>query len=131
MEEDLPEVDQVEATKVARAVAASSPTAAAIVREHVNDNDEVLPTVLLADVARWFRRQAHDSSDDVRRDLDRGLQAIAHLYDVGDESMQTIVATGFLEAMPHPDEAGREVVDLLPPSLREELRAMEGADPAR
>jgi hypothetical protein len=128
--DDLPEVDQVEASHVARVIAETSPPAAAIVREHTEDNfGEVLPTVLLADIARWWKQAFGAGDAQALVEADRAVDAIDELYETGDDSLQTIVATGFLEALPSPRAEGREIVERLPPPLREELRQMENWTP--
>jgi hypothetical protein len=52
------------------------------------------------------------------------------LYSRGNDGLETVIATGFLEAMPHPHEPEREVVEQLPHALREELRRMENWKPS-
>jgi len=88
-------------------------------RAHVEDWDEVLTHIFLADVRRtaqrWFDSQRED---------DRA--ALAALLDHLDESVDTdpqvreLVATGFVEDLPYPGEPGDGIVDLLGPKLRAE-----------
>lgn len=126
-EDDDPPVDRESAAMLAQAIARTSKRAAEIVRDHAAYFDEVLPTVLLADVGRWYRSATSQAS--AGSDADRAVHAISDLYETGNESMHAIVATGFLESLPQPGEEGREVVEHLPPRLREELRVMESWRP--
>jgi hypothetical protein len=57
------------------------------------------------------------------------VDAISGLYVFGDERMQTLVATGSLEALPFAHEAERRVVRHLPWPLRRELHQMENWKP--
>jgi hypothetical protein len=122
--EDEPPIDEASARAVADALSASSHRAEAMVREHVEDYDEVLSTVLLDLVGEWFRTAVHAQTADAGDAL-LAADALAELYSRGAEGLENVIATGFLEAMPHPHEADREVVDRLPPILRGQLRRME------
>lgn len=130
MDQDLPEVDQVEASRVARAIAGTSPHAAEIVAEHSDDNfGEILPVILVAEIARWWKAAFAAGDSESQADAERAVQAIDDLYRTGEDSLQTIVATGFLEALPSPSVTAREIVERLPAPLREELRRMEAWRP--
>jgi hypothetical protein len=111
---------------LAEALAASSARAADIVREHIEYYDEVLPTVLLGDVARWYWKELAQRSSEAP--AARSAAAVLGEMYTG-EPMETIIATGFLEGLPRPDEDGRDVVEELPGNLREELRRMEAWRP--
>jgi hypothetical protein len=113
---------------LAEALSASSARAAQMVREHVDVNDEVLSTILLGSFGRWYWTSLQQGRSDAR-DAARAAQVLADLFADGDDDMQTAIATGFLEVLPHPDEQGREVVEQLPPILREELHRMENWKP--
>jgi hypothetical protein len=128
-DDDLP-FDHESAATIAEALRDASPKAADLVRDHVEYYDEVLPTILLADVGRWFSSTASGPEGPDGRDAARAVQAVSDLYEGGNESMRNIVATGLLEALPQPHEGGREVVERLPPALRDELRRMENWTPS-
>lgn len=85
-----------------------------------------IPTVVLGQVGQWYWRAAASETPDEVRDAQRVAQVLSDLYESGDESIQTVIATGFLEALPHPHEEGRHVVELLPRPLLEQQRRMEG-----
>ncbi|GAA4783820.1 hypothetical protein GCM10023200_16670 [Actinomycetospora chlora] len=117
--EDVP-INEENGRRVADAVAATSSTAAQMVRQHEAEHGEVLPTILLDEVGGWFVA-SHGADTDAIRAVD----AVNELHQHGDDDIQTIVITGFLEAMPHVGHADRGVVELLPTPLRAELRRME------
>lgn len=121
--DDVP-IDEENGRRVAETVAATSATAAEMVREHEAEHGEILPTLLLDDVGSWFARSRATDAEAVR-----AVEAAGALYEHGDDDIQTIVATGLLEAMPQPHQEGREVVERLPAPLREELRRMENPAP--
>jgi hypothetical protein len=126
---DLP-FDHESAARIAEAFGNASPKATEIVRDHVEYYDEVLPTILLAEIGRWFASTASDPDGPDGREAARAVRAVSDLYECGNESMRNIVATGLLEALPQPHEDGREVVERLPPALRDELRRMENWTPS-
>lgn len=117
--------DHASAAEVADALRESSPAAADVVRDHVEYFDEVLPTVLLAEIGRWYRSTVSTKDTDDGRAAALAVQAASDLFEAGNQSMRDIVATGLLESLPQPHEEDREVVDRLPTALREELRRME------
>lgn len=94
-------------------------------REHAEQLGEVLPTVLLADVARWYVTEAD------RPTAGRVAAAVGRLFGRGDDTMRAVVASGFLEQLPRRDEPCREVMRRLPRPLRRELDALEHPGPAR
>ncbi|HEY2220964.1 DUF7674 family protein [Actinomycetospora sp.] len=113
---------------LADALGKSSARAAEMVREHVEFNDEVLSTVLLGGFGRWYWSSLQEGRSDAPDAL-RAAQVLGELFADGDDEMETVIATGFLEALPHPSEDGREVVEQLPSSLRGWLRHMENWKP--
>ena len=117
---DVPRDEAIEVEALLRRV---SPDVAALVDEHIEDNDEVLPTLLLADAARWYVEVVTSGLglDAAHRLLDE-LEAS---YREAGANLRNTIATGFLETLPDPDEKGRGSVDLLPSSLREKLDRME------
>ena len=121
--DDVP-IDEENGRRVAEAVAATSSAAAEMVRVHEAEHGEILPTLLLDKIGQWFVDTLGQDADAVR-----AAEGVNELLERGDEDIQTIVVTGFLEALPQPDDEGREIVDQLPPPLREELRRMESWTP--
>jgi hypothetical protein len=122
--DDVP-IDGENGRRVAEVVAATSSTAAKLVKDHVAEHEEVLPTLLLDVVGQWFVDT--EGRDD---DASRAVEAVGQLLEHGDHDIRTIVVTGLLEALPHPGESGHEVIERLPTSLREELRKLEDWRPS-
>lgn len=100
-----------------KAMIDAGPATAELVRAHAEQFGEVLPTVLLADLARWYVTDAN------RAEAERVATAVARLFGRGDDTMRAVIATGFLEQLPRREEPGREVVRRLPRPLRRELDA--------
>lgn len=102
----------------------TSPLVGEIVRRHIEDNDEVLSTILLGEIGRWYTA-AIRHEDGKQNDAEQVAQAIARLFIDGDDEMETVIATGFLEALPQRGDPDRQVVDRLPRPLLDELLRME------
>lgn len=107
------------------ALLGAAPAMAELVGEHAEQFSEVLPTVLLADVARWYVTEAD------RTAADRVAVAVGRLFGRDDDTVRAVVATGFLAQLPDRDEPGREVVRRLPRPLRRELDVLEHPGPNR
>ncbi|MGH3979215.1 MAG: hypothetical protein ACRDRZ_09480 [Pseudonocardiaceae bacterium] len=100
---------------------------AALLREHREDNEEMLPTVFLGDLARWYV-EAWTHRDEERRSYEEATRAIARLgsrFMNGDLPLQNTIAVGFVEVLPYPGEDGRGSVEDLPEPLRAERARME------
>ncbi|WP_018335583.1 hypothetical protein [Actinomycetospora chiangmaiensis] len=128
MSDDDPPIDSAVARQVADALSATSTTARTIVDDHIEQFDEVLSTVLLDEVGEWYRTSVHHGAEGAA-DAARAVGALADLFTAGGDSMRTVIATGFLEALPRREDPEREVVDQLPEPLRDELRRMENWQP--
>lgn len=129
VEDEPTEAELAEEARIDRALVATSDAVKEVIDEYHDAFGFGIPTVILGQVGRWYWETA--LSADGRDDALRAAQVLADLYEDGDESMQTIIATGFLEALPYPHEERREVVDLLPPTLREERIRMENWKPGQ
>lgn len=110
------------ALALTRALLDTEEPAAEIVREHAAQFGEVLPTVLLADLARWYTRAVDDPTD--RASAGRVVGALRREFARGDDTMRAVIATGFLEALTS-EEAGGDMTRQLPRRLRRELEAMQ------
>lgn len=125
-DEDEPtEVELAESARIEEAISRTSPAARRFVEDFVEDYGEALPTLLLGLLGRWYTEQLRLPEGDATHDALLAVDAISDLYAFGDERMQTIVATGFLEALPFRRSRDRHVVRHLPWPLRRELHAME------
>jgi hypothetical protein len=87
--------------------------------EHLDDNfGDVLPHLFLADVSRYLV----DLIESGRRgDALPVLDWLEQRFRAGSEEEQELIATGFLEALPRPDEPGAAVRGALGPALSDEL----------
>lgn len=86
-----------------------------LLQQHLVDQDgDMQPYVLMAEVARW----AHESST---RAPDRVAQLMRRLereFTAGDGEIQDLIGVGFVEMLPKSPE-GDAVLNLLGPALRE------------
>ncbi|HXH78957.1 DUF7674 family protein [Nocardioides sp.] len=90
-----------------------------VLAEHIDDHDELLPYLLLGEVARW----AHDA---VSHDAGRVAELSTWLerrFDRADEVVQNLIAVGYVEMLP-PAPEGSPLLALLGPSLYKEAEAM-------
>jgi hypothetical protein len=94
--------------------------------EHVRDNDEVLPHVLLGDLVDFLTERVHTEgagSQSVRAALDlleRGMQA-------EDEKLQELISVSFLEDLDPEDTSFSQLEALMGPSLRHQLEKYKEA----
>jgi hypothetical protein len=124
-EEDDEHPDPRVCLPLVRALVDAGPPTIALVREHTEQFDEVLPTVLLADLARRYVAAATDLDDG--RAAQQVVVTLDRLFRRGDDTMRAVIATGFLEGLPRRDEPGHGVLADLPRRLRRELAATERA----
>jgi hypothetical protein len=91
-----------------------------ILQEHIDDNDGVLPHLLLADVERWAEAQieANGADDDRLRAL---LGYLEDAFGSGDAEVDELIAVSFLELLPK-GGAGSELRNLVGSRLRDQLR---------
>ncbi|MFC5136999.1 hypothetical protein ACFPK1_02040 [Actinomycetospora rhizophila] len=128
--EDQPtEFELAQESRIDAALGATSDAVRRIVEDCHNDLGYGIPTIVLGDVGRWYRQAAASTEPDEVRDAQGAAQALSDLYETGEDFLQTVIATGFLEALPQPHEEGRQVVDLLPNALREQQRRMGNWSP--
>lgn len=128
-EDEPTEFELAQEARIDAALAATSDS----VRRIIEDCHEALgfgiPTIVLGDVGRWYVQAATSTDIGVARNAQRAAQALSDLWMTGEAFLQTVIATGFIEALPFAHEAGREVVDLLPQPLRAERVRMENWSP--
>lgn len=119
----------VEGLWVVDPIAATSEALAREVERHQEICGELLPTLLLDQLAEWYV-EARTSESGRAADADHLLDVLAEIWATGDDAARTAIATGFLEALPGPGQEGRETVEQLPTVLREQLRRMEDWRPS-
>ena len=100
------EFELAQESRIDRALAASSDA----VRDVIDDCHEAfghgITTVVLGQVGQWYWKAAASTDPSEARDAQRAAQVLADLYETGDEFVQTVIATGFLEALPLPSREG-------------------------
>ena len=82
--------------------------------EHLKDQEgELLPYLLMADIARWAERVSIHDPERVAT-----LTAwLGSRYDSGDEVLKDLIGVGFVEMIPQSPD-GDPILEQLPPSLR-------------
>lgn len=120
------------AVDLVRRLAELSPGVAALVADHVQDNGEVLPTLMLADIARWYAAACQDRDDDPARYAEAGSVAryLAEAFAHAPDELQNTIAVGFVESLIPQDPAAVDFLQQLPGPLRDELRRMIDWRPA-
>jgi hypothetical protein len=87
-----------------------------ILDEHLRDNEgEVLPHLVMADVIRWLVEHRSTHEDECRRVLDW----LEHEFSRGPEEVRDMIAVSGVEMLPDPGEPGAELRALLGPRLRQ------------
>jgi hypothetical protein len=85
-----------------------------LLHEHLVDQEgEMLPYLLMADISRWAHENAAPMPDRVSQ-LTRRLE---HEFAVGDEAIKNLIGVGFVEMLPETPR-GDAVLSLLGPMLR-------------
>jgi len=92
--------------------------------EHLEDNfGELLPHVFLADLMRRVV-ELHDAGLDPRQDegAKRIIDYLEDRFRSGDDQVQELISTGFVEVLPREGEPGYGVRSLLGPELSAEAK---------
>jgi hypothetical protein len=93
----------------------SVPGADAVLAEHLRDNDEVLPHVLMADLRRWFV-SAVEAGDDER--IRRFLAGIEKLAASQDPDVRNVVELSFVhDLLQAADSCERAAVEAMRPLI--------------
>ena len=89
--------------------------------EHLADNDQLLPHVLLGDFTRWLRARVADGDSAT---VGTVLGFLESSYAAGDEDVQELISVSFLENL-----IGESELDELRPQLGPELsKALEALE---
>ncbi len=83
-----------------------------MIAEHVGDYEEMLPSLLMADIARWTSRTAQESVDPTVR-LGPLLARLEQAWGDGQNAVSDLIATSFVENVYDQPQ----VVQLLGPKL--------------
>ena len=82
--------------------------------EHLADQEgELLPYLLMADVERWAEKESTRNPDQVA-EVTAWLES---RFDSGDDVLKDLIGVGFVEMIPH-TPTGDPILDRLGPSLR-------------
>lgn len=101
------------------------PELSATYREHLDDNDELLPHVFLGDVTRFVIGHVADSSDAAM--LQKLLDELELEYRAGDEEIRELIGASFLENLIGENAALKCLTPMMGPCLREAAQTICGA----
>lgn len=107
-------------------LAALEPEIQPLIAEHIRDNDELLPTLLMGDVARWVA-QVVQESDEPRARLAPFFGKLEQAWGDGAGPVPDLIAVSFVENVF--DNPG--VVELLGPNLSHYYRVYTGREKGR
>ncbi len=97
-----------------RALVGGEPRLAPLLSSHLEDyDDELLPTLFIAEIVDWIVEHRADAPD-VGRHV---LSWMNETYDGASEELKEVIATGGVEAIPNPGRPGAELRELLSSSL--------------
>ena len=86
-----------------------------VLEESLDDNEgELLPHLVLADILRWLAARADSDVDTCRSILDW----LERAYERGPEDVQGLITVSGVEMIPDPGHPGSALRDLLGPTLR-------------
>jgi hypothetical protein len=120
-EADPPAVYSAGVVRLLLRTAAISPELAGMLREQVEDDDELLLHLLMGDLCRWAEERAATHPSDAH--LRALLEVLESEFSRRDDQVDDAVAVSFVE---HLDDA---VVVLLGPALAEQSRAFRAPQP--
>jgi hypothetical protein len=125
---DMDEVRQRQrpAVDLVRALAQEFPPVSELVDDHLADNGEILPTILLSDLARWYVESDAGRHDDRGRyaEAQAVVDHLARAFETAEGDLENTIAVGFVEALIPGDGSLPEYAENLPESLRGELAKM-------
>lgn len=94
-----------------------------LIGEHIGYYDEMLPSLLMADIARWAGRTAQESAKPAER-LEPLLTRLEQAWGDGQNPVSDLIATSFVENVSDQPQ----VVRLLGPKLAHYYRIYTGQD---
>lgn len=103
------------------------PELAALLAEHIEDNDETLPHLFMSDVARWFEAKYRTGEREPALALAGWLD---EEYPSASPSIENAICVSFLEMLPWPPDSDAEAIaELLGPRLRRSQKEMQDWKP--
>jgi hypothetical protein len=125
---DMDEVRQRQrpAVDLIRKLAQTSDGLSELVDEHVADNDEILSTLVLSDIARWYSESYTEQRSDPARyaDAQAVVDRLGEAYEESEGDLWNTIAVGLIEALIPGDNSLPDFFDRLPESLRQEMIEM-------
>ena len=116
-----------ESQKLTKRMIEEFPELSPLMAEHLTDMDgELLPYLLMADVARWAQDAAVRGDDAAARLVDW----LERAFDAAEDPEKDLIGLGFVENIPYSPE-GDPLLSLLGPSLREVARELGLMAPGR
>jgi hypothetical protein len=114
-------------------LAQGSPHLSAMVEEHVADNGEILSTLLLSDVARWYLASYTERRDDPARFAEARsvVDRLGRVFESAGGDLANTIAVGFVETLIPDDWSVPGYTEDLPPALAAELVKMINWRPRR
>ena len=105
-----------------RELATLSPQLSRLMKVHLEDFDELLPHLYMADVERhaedlWTQRVS-DTSGGAQAELQRIIEKLEEGFITGDPDLHDLIAASFLEHLPHLGEPGADLRSAFGPSIR-------------
>jgi hypothetical protein len=109
-----------ESTAAIRGLVAAHPILRPVLDEHVRLCDEILPNVVMAEIARHVGTLVADRGDDpvVIHEVEAIIRTLDAQLLNGADSVKNVVAVSFIGHLPSTGEPGAEVRELLTPALR-------------
>lgn len=89
--------------------------------EHIHDNGELLPHVLLGDVTRYVVQHMRSGEVEASRTVGRILDCLEHCMVSGDEQVKELVSVSFVENLLGHDDVLASLRRLVGPSLAKEI----------
>jgi hypothetical protein len=84
---------------------AAEPSLSPVLHSHLDEYDEILRTLLIAEIIDWVVEHRHDRPE-------VGLRVLAWMndkYETGSDEVREVIASGGVEAMPNPGQPGSEL----------------------
>lgn len=95
-----------------------------IYQEHIQDNDEILPHILLADIARWIIHEF--KTDGASAEVRRLLNYLETSYNHHDSDIEELIHVSLLEYIYDLDFHGESITNYLGDSLKSQVSLING-----
>lgn len=94
-----------------------------VLQNHVFDDDNLIPHLIMGDLAFWVvdRFKTKGNNDSVCTNI---INLLEFAFNMGEQDVDDVITTSFLENLPYPSESGNEIARLLGPKLRSQFAIM-------